>query len=208
MKNPLCVYVVDDDEAIRDSLGTVLETAGFYYQVFESAENFLDAYKPGQPGCLVLDVNLPGLNGHELQAELNRRDINLPIIFLTAYGDIPMSVRAIKAGAADFLTKPVPSILLIEKIQDLLKHEAEKQYEVITIESFKKHLNSLTKRERQILPMALSGLPNKQIARHLGINYRTVENYRIQILKKTETSNFLELASQLEAHHIRIKPCD
>lgn len=205
MTGQQCVYIVDDDEAVRDSLGTVLEGAGIPFQSFASAELFLDAYHPGHQGCLLLDVNLPGLNGHELQAELNKRDIKLPIIFLTAYGDIPMTVRAIKAGATDFLTKPAPSALLLDKIQDVMKQEAKRTDQFNSRETFKKHLNELTARERQILPLALAGLPNKQIARKLGINYRTVENYRIQILKKTKTSNFLELASQCEAQQITFK---
>ncbi|MGZ8144724.1 MAG: response regulator transcription factor, partial [Methylosarcina sp.] len=109
MSTEPCVFIVDDEYAVRHSLGLVMETAGFAYRAFESAEDFLQNYCPDQPGCLLLDINLPGLNGDELQAELIRRKIHLPIIFLTAYGDIPMTVRAIKSGAVDFLTKPVPS---------------------------------------------------------------------------------------------------
>ena len=118
------VFIVDDDYAVRDSLGLVVETAGLSYQAFESAEHFLQAYSPGKRGCLLLDVNLPGLNGLELQSEFIRLNIYLPIIFLTGNGNIPMTVRAIKAGAADFLTKPVTSSLLIERIQAALQHEA------------------------------------------------------------------------------------
>ena len=123
-----CVYVVDDDDAVRDGIGMLLEIAGINFQAFNSAEHFLEAYCPGKPSCLVLDINMPGLNGLELQEELNRREIQLPIIFLTAYGDVPTSVRAMKVGAVDFLIKPVPSEQLIERIQAVLQ-EATEQYQ-------------------------------------------------------------------------------
>jgi FixJ family two-component response regulator len=120
MSTEPCVFIVDDDCAVREGLGLVIETNGLAYQAFESAECFLQAYSPDIPGCLLLDVNMPGLNGFELQDELIRRNSHLPIIFLTAHGDTLMMEQAIKAGAADFLTKPVPSQLLIERIQAVL----------------------------------------------------------------------------------------
>src|SRR5512137_2074688 len=123
MSDKPCVFIVDDDYAVRDSLKLIMETASLEYQTFESAEHFLQTYSPGKPGCLLLDVNMPGMNGHELQTELIRRNIHLPIIFLTAYGDIPMTVRTIKAGAVDFLTKPVRRKVLIELIQAVLHDE-------------------------------------------------------------------------------------
>ncbi len=118
-----CVYIVDDNDVLRDSLKLVIETAGLAHQDFDSAEFFLQAYCPGSPGCLLLDMSLPGMNGFELQAELNRRNYSLPIIFMTAHSDNAMAVRAIKAGAIDFLTKPVPVKLLIARIQTLLQQE-------------------------------------------------------------------------------------
>ena len=147
---------------------------------------------------------LTWLNGPELQDELNRRDCKLPIIFLTAFGDIPLSVRAIKAGATDFLTKPASGHVLIQKIQETLKLQERVQNQNISRMQFKCLLDKLTKRERQILPMALKGMSSKQIARELKINYRTVENYRIQILNKTETGSFLELADQCVLHQIKV----
>jgi FixJ family two-component response regulator len=118
MKMESCVLIVEDDLVLLDALGLVVETAGFAYQAFESAERFLQIYCPHTPGCLLLDVNLPGMNGFELQAELIRRQIHMPIIFLTSHDDSAMKASAIKAGAVDFLTKPVPSKVLIERIQD------------------------------------------------------------------------------------------
>jgi len=197
-----CIFIVDDDHAVRDALGLIMETAGFAYQAFESAEQFLQTYCPGQPGCLLLDVNLPGLNGHELQAELISRNIHLPIIFLTAYGDIPMTVRAIKAGAVDFLTKPVPRKLLLERIEAVLQNEAMAHEHDIAKEAQCSCLNTLTARELEILPLVLAGHPNKIIAKQLGVSYRTIEIHRIRILKKTGTTNLLELANLCQACQI------
>jgi len=194
-----CVFIVDDDYAVRDALGLVIETAGLDCQTFENAEHFLETYSPGRPGCLLLDVNMPGMNGDELQTELIRRNIHLPIIFLTAYGDIPMTVRTIKAGAVDFLTKPVPSKFLLERIQAVLHDETRLQEQVMAEQTFCGRLNSLTSRELEILPLVVKGLSNKEIARHIGISYRTVEIHRARILKKTGVINLMELARLCEA---------
>ncbi|MGZ8918722.1 MAG: response regulator transcription factor [Methylobacter sp.] len=199
MSNKLCVFIVDDDYAVRDSLGMLLEAAGLAYQTFESAEQFLQDYCPDKPGCLLLDVNMPGMNGDELQEELIRRAIHLPIIFLTGHGDIPMTVRTIKAGAVDFLTKPVSSKLLLERLQAVLQQEAQVHEQATAQQTQRNSLNSLTSREMEILPLALAGIPNKQIAKQLGISYRTVELHRIRILQKTGAANFLELARLCEA---------
>ena len=194
-----CVFIVDDDYAVRNSLELVIETAGLACQTFESAEHFLQSYCPGKSGCLLLDVNMPGMNGDELQTELIRRNIHLPIIFLTAYADIPLTVRTIKAGAVDFLTKPVPSKLLLERIQEVLRHEDQLHDQVMADQARCNRLNSLTSRELEVLPLVLSGHSNKEIARHLGISYRTIEVHRARILKKTGVTNLMELALLCEA---------
>lgn len=206
MSGQPCVFIVEDDPAVRDVIGLVMETAGLACELFENAECFLQAYRPGSRGCLLLDVNLPGLNGLELQTELKRHNINLPIIFLTGNGTIPMTVRAIQSGAADFLTKPVPSKLLIERIQAVLHQEAQMHEQTKAKEAFHKRLERLTSRELEILPLALAGQPNKEIARQLGISYRTVETHRIRILQKTETTNFLELSRLCEAFSFTPEP--
>lgn len=199
MSTEPCVYIVDDEYAVRDSLGLVMETAGFAYETFDSAEHFLQSYCPGKPGCLLLDVNMPGLSGHELHAELIRRNMHLPVIFLTAYGDIPMTVRAIKAGAVDFLTKPVPSKLLIERVQAVLQHEARIYEQALAEQALCMRLNGLTSREMEIMSLVVAGHSNKEIARQLGISHRTVEIHRGRILKKTGATNLLELARLCEA---------
>lgn len=201
-----CVYIVEDEYPVRHSLGLIMETAGYEYRTFENAEEFLQNYSPGQPGCLLLDVNLPGLNGDELQAELARRKIHLPIIFLTAYADIPTTVRVIKAGAVDFLTKPVPRDLLIERIQAVLLQEVQvrEQSEEQALGMSQQY--GLTSRELEIMSLVVEGHSNKEIARKLGISYRTVEIHRARILKKTGTTTPLELARLCEAANLQLSP--
>jgi two-component system response regulator FixJ len=201
-----CVYIVEDEYPVRHSLGLIMETAGYEYRTFENAEEFLQNYSPGQPGCLLLDVNLPGLNGDELQAELARRKIHLPIIFLTAYADIPTTVRVIKAGAVDFLTKPVPRDLLIERIQAVLLQEVQvrEQSEEQALGMSQQY--GLTSRELEIMTLVVEGHSNKEIARKLGISYRTVEIHRARILKKTGTTTPLELARLCEAANLQLSP--
>ena len=206
MNTQPCVFIVDDDFAVRDSLQLIMETAGLDYQAFDSAEHFLQSYCPDKPGCLLLDVNMPGMNGDELQAELIRRNIHLPIIFLTAYGDIPMTVRTIKAGAVDFLTKPVPRKLLLERIQDALQHASRIQEQALAEQELCNCMNGLTSRELEILPLVLAGHSNKEVARHIGISYRTVEIHRARILNKTGATSLLELARLCEACKIQHGP--
>jgi FixJ family two-component response regulator len=194
-----CVYIVDDDYAVRDSLGQVMEMAGFTCRTFESAESFLQSYRSDNPGCLLLDVNMPEMNGDELQTELIRRSIQLPIIFLTAYGDIPTTVRLIKAGAVDFLTKPVPSALLIDRIRTVLQNEVEKHEQNLEKQAFCNRLKSLTSRELELLPLLVAGHSNKEIARQLGVSHRTIEIHRARVLNKTSVTSLLELARLYES---------
>jgi FixJ family two-component response regulator len=200
-----CVYIVDDDHAVRDSLGMVFENAGLAYESYDSAEAFLHGYCPGKPGCLLLDVNMPGMNGDELQAELKRRNLHLPIIFLTAYGDIPMTVRAMQAGAVDFLTKPPSSKLLLERVQTVLQDEAAKHEKSCEEQVLCQRLDCLTSRELEVMSLVVAGHANKEIAKQLGISYRTVEIHRARVMEKTGAGNLLELARICEAcrtpHH-------
>lgn len=200
MSTQPCVFIVDDDYAVRDSLGQLLEVTGFTYQAFESAECFLKAYRPGRSGCLLLDLNMPNMSGDELQAELIRRNIHLPIIFLTAYGDIPTSVRAIKHGAIDFLTKPVSSKLLLERIQIVLQQEPQRhKHSQLDEEVICGRLNGLTSRESEVMLLVIAGHTNKEIARQLDISHRTVEIHRARVMEKTGATNLLELARMYEA---------
>jgi FixJ family two-component response regulator len=198
MSIPSTVYLVDDDDAVRDSLALLFETAGLPVECYPSAETFLDAYRPDRAGCLVLDVSMPGLSGTELQAVLARRGFRLPIIFLTAHGDIPMTVRAIKAGAVDFLTKPVQARPLLERVQAAIAEDL-RQRERLRIEpAAAAILASLTPRELEVAQLLVEGRTNKEIARHLGISHRTVENHRARVMEKTRTHHLVELARLME----------
>lgn len=187
MKSPT-VFIVDDDDAVRDGLGLLLETAGHHVQSFASAEAYLAEFDPSLPGCLLLDLNLPGLQGTQLQAELLRRGARIPVIFLSAHGDIPTTVRAIQAGALDFLTKPIEGGQLLEQVARAMEVDKEHRTKRLVFER-------LSERERDVLELAVNGLPNKEIARILGISHRTVEVHRSRILLKTNTATVLELAA-------------
>jgi FixJ family two-component response regulator len=188
------VFIVDDDAAVRDGLVLLCETAGLTAASHDSAESFLAAFRPDQPGCLVLDVRMGGMSGPELHAELNHRGIHLPVIYLTAHGDIPMTVRAMKAGAADFLTKPVDGATFLERVQAALRLSSDRFVQQESQSSRRQRLAELTPREREIMQLMLAGQANKVIAKHLGISHRTVEIHRSRILRKTGTASLLELA--------------
>ncbi|MEN6585499.1 MAG: response regulator [Sulfuricella sp.] len=192
--NKTSVFIIDDDFVVRDSLTLLLETAGYTVKSFDSAEAFLSACQPDCWGCLVLDLRMPGMKGNELQAELIRRNITLPVIFLTAYGDIPTTVQAMKAGAMDFLTKPVDAALLLQRVREALRLCDQEQDKQEMAQELRERCAGLTRREREVLALAASGMPNKEIASRLGISYRTVELHRSNIYHKTGAQGLLELA--------------
>ncbi len=194
MTDKAFVYVVDDDEAVRESLAFLFESAGLAVKACPAAECFLQAYQPLVPGCLVLDIRLPGMTGPELQAEMARLGIELPIIFLTAYGSIPLTVKAIQAGAVDFLTKPVDGQILLERVQASIRSSAGKLGREAENLGLHNRLATLTGREREVLRLAVDGHSNKEIARCLGISFRTVEHHRSHIMLKTGVCNLLKLA--------------
>ena len=192
------VFIVDDDDAVRDSLYLQLNSLGFTVETFPSAENFLDNLQPNAVGCLILDVRMPGMSGPELQAELTRQNINLPIIFLTGYGNIPLTVKTIHAGAFDFLTKPVDSKKLCDCINAALALSAKTNASNVTSCKLKERLTTLTQRELEVLELALKGYTNKEIGHRLSISYRTIEHHRSHILLKTGASNLLQLANLIK----------
>lgn len=193
------VFFVDDDQAVRESMALLLESADLDARCYDSAKAFLEAITPDQPGCLVLDLRMPGMSGLDLQAELGRRDVHLPIIFLTAMGSIPDTVRALKAGAVDFLTKPFDAASLLDCIRGAMERDRLARQADAAMHSARSRLAGLTEREREILDLALSGNPNKVIAGKLGISPRTVEVHRSHIFLKTGTTTLLELARLLAA---------
>lgn len=190
------VFVIDDDAPVRDGLRLMLETAGFEVEVFPSAEVFLEALAPGTRGCIILDLRLPGMSGTELQAELRRRSSELPIVFLTAYGDIPMTVSAVKAGASDVLVKPVEGDRLVERVSEVLRDAAQRD---AGADLTRDRLKGLTGREREVLVLAAGGLSNKDIAARLGISFRTVEVHRGHVMQKTQAANMVELLNLVQS---------
>lgn len=191
------VFIIDDEPAIRDSLTLLLEQEGIQVHAFENAESFLNGAHHldcQHKSCLILDVRMPGISGIQLQAELTDQKNPIPIIFLTGYGDIPTSVKAIKTGAVDFLTKPVTRAKLLASIQSAF-FESEKRIEADKHnQDIQSRLLGLTKREREVMMLAIQGFHNKEIASHLGISYRTVEIHRSNIMHKTGAINLLDLA--------------
>ena len=188
------VFIVDDDSAVRDSLMLMIEQEGIHVETYPSGEEFLDSFQNASLGCAILDIRMPGMDGIQLQQELNRRNIQLPVIFLTGHGDIPMSVKAIKAGAVDFLTKPVTRESLLSSVRTAIMESQRLIRELANGQDAKSRLAELTEREREVMALAIAGAPNKEIARRLGISHRTVEIHKSKIMHKTGATNLLELA--------------
>lgn len=188
------VFIVDDDPAVRDSLTLMLEQEDIAVEAFESAEAFLAACRADCRGCAIIDIRMPGMNGMQLQEALSERGIPLPVIFLTGHGDIPMSVRAIKAGAVDFLTKPVTREKLMECVRSAIQAGERMFAQLAKNQEAMSRLATLTEREREVMALAVTGNPNKEIARRLGISHRTVEIHKSKIMSKTGAANLLDLA--------------
>jgi FixJ family two-component response regulator len=187
------VFVVDDEPAICLSLQRLVRSVGLEAQTFSSAQEFLGAKRPDGPGCLVLDVRLPGLSGLDLQQELLDAKVDLPIVFITGHGDIPMTVRAMKAGAVEFLTKPFRDQDLIDAIQHgIEKHRAARK-ERGKIDEFKTLYDSLTPREREVCSLVAQGLLNKQIAAQLGAAEKTIKVHRGQVMRKMKAESLADL---------------
>lgn len=190
---PATIFVVDDDAQLRATLSLLLESRGFNVHAYHSAEAFLSNYRPVRPGCIVLDVGMPGMNGLTLQNTLASRGVNLPIIFLTGEGDVPEAVEAIKGGALDFLRKPVSSDKLIKGIQAAIRYDLERHQEDEKKEHALDCLKRLTRREREIMQLLVSGMSNKKIGQKLAISHRTVEVHRSRIMEKMKAGSLPEL---------------
>ena len=187
------VYVVDDDAQTRDGLKNLMRSVGLPVEVFASAQDFLRSKRPDVPACLVLDVRLRGLSGLDLQKRMAEANIEIPIIFITGYGDIPMTVQAMKAGAVEFLTKPFRNQELLDAIQQALERDRTARDQRAKNEELHTQYDSLTPREREVMTLVVAGLLNKQIAGELGTSETTVKNHRHQIMEKMGADSVAEL---------------
>jgi FixJ family two-component response regulator len=186
------VYVVDDDYRVREALESLLASVGYDVALFGSAAEFLSAEKPDIPGCLILDLQLPGASGLDLQQQLVAGDAP-PIVFLTAHGDIPASVRAMKAGAVEFLPKPVGEDQLLKAVEEAITRDRAAREKRLEIADLRNHYNSLTRRERDVLPFVVAGFANKQTAADLGTSEITIGVHRGQIMRKMGARSLAEL---------------
>jgi FixJ family two-component response regulator len=192
------VFVVDDDPSVRRAIRRLIGSVGLQVELFGSAQEFLRSTRPDGPSCLVLDIRLPGISGLDFQRGLAEANIHIPIIFITAHGDIPMTVRAMKAGAVEFLTKPFRDQDLLDAIQVALEQDRAKRQQEEEMATLRQRWESLTPREREVLPLVVSGLLNKQIAGEIGTSETTVKVHRGQLMRKMGADSLAELVRLAE----------
>ena len=192
------VFVIDDDAGIRASIQGLLRSADLRSESFESAEQFLQRKPPDSPSCLILDVSLPGMNGLDFQQQLRNAGLQIPIIFVTGHGDIPMSVKAMKSGAVEFLTKPLKRHALLDAIQQALARDSARRKEQADIALLQERYDKLSRRQHQVMHLVVSGLLNKQIASELGTTLITVKLHRAQVMRKMQAASLADLVRMAE----------
>ena len=200
------VFVVDDDQGVREATRSLLASMGLRVETFKTAQEFLNSRRPDGPGCLVLDVRLPGLSGLDLQRELARTGEPIPIVFITGHADVPMSVQAMKAGAVEFLTKPFRDQQLLDAIQQAVDRDRRERRHRAELAELRRRYESLTLRERQVMARVVAGLLNKQVAAELGASEITVKVHRAQAMRKMRAGSLADLvriAERLELHAAR-----
>ena len=193
MSKQATVFVVDDDQAMRNSLKWLIESVGLTVRTYASADDFIKDYYPGRAGCLLLDVRMPGMSGLELQEQFLEQQIKIPIIIITGHGDVPMAVRAMKAGAVDFIEKPFNDELLLESIRNALIKDVGQRTAQSARADIATRLVHLTPREHEVMEMVTSGRANKDIAKTLGVSSKTVEAHRARVMEKMQASSLAEL---------------
>jgi FixJ family two-component response regulator len=197
---PASIVVIDDDASVRKALDNLLKSVGFEVELFASPQDFLQSNRPDRPGCIVLDVRFPGRSGLDMQRDLAQVEAQLPIIFITGYGDIPMSVRAMKAGAVEFLTKPFRDQDLLDAVGAALEKDRTRRAGELRLAELRDRFRTLTARERQVLSLVVAGRLNKQIAGELGVSEMTVKMHRRQVMRKMQAggvAQLVRLADQL-----------
>lgn len=193
MHSNATVFVVDDDPAIRQSLRWLIESVGLNVKVFSTAQEFLEGHDPSTPGCLVLDIRMPGMSGLDLQNELATREIQVPIIIITGHAEVPVAVRALKAGAMDFIEKPFSDQLLLDRIRRAIEVDAQSRRVRSEQAEVDARLGQLTPRERQVMDLVIAGKANKVIASELGLSPKTVEVHRAHVMKKMQVASLADL---------------
>lgn len=193
------VIIVEDDAEFRDALKRLFRTVGVRSEVFESAGELLRSKLPDVPSCLVLDVRLPGLSGLDIQSELAKTEINIPIIFMTGHGDIPMSVKAMKAGAVDFLTKPFRDQDMLDAVVAAIERDRRRREQEKAISGLKEHFESLSPREKEIMALVSTGLMNKQVAAEVGLSEITVKIHRGNVMRKMGAKSLADLVRMSES---------
>ena len=187
------VFIVDDDPAIRFAMQALMDSVNLRHEIFGSGDEFLEGVSDERPGCLVLDIRMPGLGGLELQEELIKRGNTLPVIFITGHGDVPMAVDAMQKGAVDFIQKPFRDQDLLDRIREALRTDAERREEQQKHAEVSERLSRLTNREREVFDLVVTGKPNKVIAYELGVSQRTVEIHRARVMEKMQARSLADL---------------
>ena len=193
MSAKVAVFVVDDDEEVRDAMKLLMNSVGLAVETFASAEEFLDQYDPARPGCLLLDVRMKGMSGLDVQERLAHEEVQPPIIIITGHGDVPMAVRAVKAGAVDFIEKPFNEQELLDSVHRAIELDGEHRGRAMQLADISTHLERLTPREREILDLVVAGKRNKEIAGELGISQSTVEAHRAKVMEKMQAESLSDL---------------
>jgi FixJ family two-component response regulator len=192
------VFVIDDDPSVREAIDSLIRSVGINVRTFSSAQEFMSSNRPDAPACLVLDVRMPGLSGLDLQRELATAGIRIPVIFITGHGDIPMSVRAMKAGAVEFLTKPFRDQDLLDAISQAIERDRAERVQFAEVVELQRRFEELTPREREVMEQVVAGLLNKQIAHRLNISEVTVKLHRHQVMEKMKAQSLAELVRMAE----------
>lgn len=191
--NKATVFVVDDDQAMRNSLKWLIESVGVLVETFGSADDFLASFEADRPGCVVLDVRMPGMSGLELQEHLASQNIRIPVVIITGHGDVPMAVRAMKSGAIDFIEKPFNDEVLLDAIRRAIAFEERQRSEESEHSEIQQRLSHLTPREREVMRMVTDGRSNKEIANALGVSAKTIEAHRARVMEKMQARSLAEL---------------